>query len=114
MCVVQVFSHELLCYVMCAFTVNMTQNTKVIMLFWSTRIDRAMARVYRLTMLDFTNSKLSSSSAAFIEMLDRDSTLLRVDTQVALRIAKHGSGERSRGWYFLVLCCNHQSTWDQS
>lgn len=61
------------------------------------RIDHAIARVYRLVMLNFTNSKLSSSSAAFIEMLDRDSALLRVDTQAALRIAKYGSGERSRG-----------------
>ena len=42
------------------------------------------------------NSKLSSSCAAFIEMLDRDSTLLRVDTQAALHIARYGGEEDGR------------------
>ena len=67
------------------------------------RIDRAVSRVYRLAMQDFTNPRLASSCAAFIEMVDRDSTLLRVDLQAALRIARHGhqqqqQGERARGY----------------
>ena len=58
-----------------------------------------MSHVYRLALLDFTNSKLSSSCAAFIEMLDRDSTLLRVDTQAALRIVRYSGEEDGRGNY---------------
>ena len=60
------------------------------------RIDRAVARVYRLAMQELGNTKLAASCAAFVEMLDRDSTLLRVDTQAALRIARHGQGDGER------------------
>lgn len=56
-----------------------------------------MVHVYRLALLDFTNSKLTSSCAAFIEMLDRDSTLLRVDTQAAQRIARYSREEDGKG-----------------
>ena len=63
------------------------------------RIDHVVSHVYRLALLDFTNSKLSSSCAAFIEMLDRDSTLLRVDTQAALRIVRYSGEEDGRGNY---------------
>ena len=61
------------------------------------RIDHVVSHVYRLALLDFTNSKLSSSCAAFIEMLDRDSTLLRVDTQAALRVVRYSGEEDGRG-----------------
>ena len=61
------------------------------------RIDRAVSRVYRLAMQDFTNPRLASSCAAFIEMVDRDSTLLRVDLQAALRIARHGHQQQQQG-----------------
>ena len=54
------------------------------------RIDRAVSHVYRLALHNFTHSKLTSSCAAFVEMVDRDSTVLRVDVQAALRIARHG------------------------
>ena len=63
---------------------------------YACRIDHVVSHVYRLALLDFTNSKLSSSCAAFIEMLDRDSTLLRVDLQAANRIARY-SGEEGKG-----------------
>ena len=53
------------------------------------RVDRAVSRVYRLALQDFNNSRLVSSCAAFIEMLDRDSRLLRVDVQAAVRIARY-------------------------
>ena len=66
------------------------------------RIDHVVSHVYRLALLDFTNSKLSSSCAAFIEMLDRDSTLLRVDTQAALRIARYSGEEDGRGRYCIA------------
>ena len=58
------------------------------------RIDHVVSHVYRLALLDFTNS-----CAAFIEMLDRDSTLLRVDTQAALRIVRYSGEEDGRGNY---------------
>lgn len=61
------------------------------------RIDHVVSHVYRLALLDFTNSKLTSSCAAFLEMLDRDSTLLRVDTQAALRIARYSGEEDGKG-----------------
>ena len=57
--------------------------------FLHCRIDRAVSRVYRLAMQDFTNTRLVSSCVAFLEMVDRDSRLLRVDTQAAVRIACH-------------------------
>ena len=57
-----------------------------------TRVDRAVSRVYRLALQDFTNSRLTSSCAAFMEMLERDSRLLRIDVQAALRITKYTSG----------------------
>ena len=56
-----------------------------------------VSHVYRLALLDFTNSKLSTLCAAFVEMLDRDSTLLRVDTQAALPIARYSGEEDGRG-----------------
>ena len=40
-------------------------------------------------MSDFTNSCLTSSSVAFVEMLSRSSTHLRIDSQSALRIYKY-------------------------
>ena len=61
------------------------------------RIDRAVSHVYRLALQDFTNPHLTSSCAAFIEMVDRDSTLLRVDVQAALRIARHGQQQQGEG-----------------
>ncbi|XP_064396222.1 spatacsin-like isoform X6 [Halichondria panicea] len=57
----------------------------------SKRLDRASSRVYRLAMLDFTNSRLISSCVAFMEMCERDSTHLRVDSQAALRMARYSS-----------------------
>ena len=53
------------------------------------RIDRAVCKVYRLAMQDFTDTRLVSSCVAFLEMVDRDSRLLRVDVQAAGRIARH-------------------------
>lgn len=55
------------------------------------RVDRAVTRVYRLALQGFTNPCLVSSCAAFIEMLDRDSCLLRIDVQAANRIARYGT-----------------------
>ena len=53
------------------------------------RVDRAVTRVYQLALTNFTDPKLIASCAAFIEMLSRDSTLLRVDTQTAARLLLH-------------------------
>jgi spatacsin len=55
------------------------------------RIDRAVCRVYRLAMQDFANHRLVSSCAAFLEMVDRESRLLRVDIQAAVRMARYSS-----------------------
>ena len=53
------------------------------------RVDHAVSRVYRLALHNFTNDRVVSSCAAFIEMLDRDSRLLRIDSQAAARIARY-------------------------
>ncbi|XP_019859323.1 PREDICTED: spatacsin-like [Amphimedon queenslandica] len=50
------------------------------------RIDKAVRKVYQLAMADFNNSCLVSSCVSFTEMLSRDSTTLRIDTQAAIRI----------------------------
>ncbi len=57
--------------------------------FLCCRIDKAVARVYRLVLADFTNLKLVTSCVAFIEMLSRDSTHLRVDSLSASRICTY-------------------------
>jgi spatacsin len=61
--------------------INKTNNTK--------RIGKVISKVYRLSLSDFTNSHLISSCAAFLEMLSRDSTHLRIDTQSAVRIYEY-------------------------
>ena len=53
------------------------------------RIDKAIAKVYRIAICDFSNSRLISSCVAFIEMLSRDSANLRLDTQAAMRICNY-------------------------
>ena len=55
-------------------------------LFPNHRIDKAVRKVYELAMGDFNNSCLVSSCVSFTEMLSRDSTTLRIDTQAAIRI----------------------------
>eukprot|EP00731_Ephydatia_muelleri_P024048 Em0016g319a len=56
----------------------------------STCKDQQMvSSVYCLALQSFTDAKVTASCAALLEMLDRDSTLLRVDVQVACRIFKH-------------------------
>ena len=60
------------------------------------RVDKAVSKVYRLAMSDFTNSCLVSSCVAFTEMLSRDSTHLRIDTQSAIRIFNHRMS--TEGW----------------
>ena len=62
------------------------QSARLMSLSLLFRVDRAVTRVYQLAIADFTNSKLTASCAAFVEMLSRDSTLLRVDTQTASRL----------------------------
>ena len=47
-------------------------------------------------MSDFTNSCLVSSCVAFTEMLSRESTHLRIDTQSAIRIFNHRMS--TEGW----------------
>ena len=61
------------------------------------RIDKAVSHVYKLAMMDFTNLKLVSSCVAFLEMLSRDSTSLRIDTQAAKRIHAHLLSKESKG-----------------
>eukprot|EP00731_Ephydatia_muelleri_P024068 Em0016g339a len=53
------------------------------------RINKMVSSVYCLALQSFTDAKVTASCAALLEMLDRDSTLLRVDVQVACRIFKH-------------------------
>ena len=61
------------------------------------RIDKAVAGVYRLVLSDFTNLKLVTSCVAFIEMLSRDSTHLRVDSLSASRIYTYLLNRDSNG-----------------
>ena len=61
------------------------------------RIDHLIPHVYRLALLDFTNSRLGSSCAALMEMLGRDSTTLRIDLQCANRIAKYSEENKHKG-----------------
>ena len=65
-----------------------------------------MLKVYRLAMKDFTNSRLSSSCAALMEMLGRDSTSFRIDLQCANRIAKYGDGKQPKGE--LLICSDDE------
>lgn len=65
--------------------------------YFSHRIDRAVSKVYSLALSDFTNSKLVASCVAFLEMLGRDSTSLRVDTQSAQRILSSLTNQESKG-----------------
>ncbi|KAL5483983.1 hypothetical protein EMCRGX_G020408 [Ephydatia muelleri] len=53
------------------------------------KINKMVSSVYCLALQSFTDAKVTASCAALLEMLDRDSTLLRVDVQVACRIFKH-------------------------
>ena len=67
------------------------------------RLDRAASRVYRLAMLDFTNSRLVSSCVAFTEMCERDSTLLRVDSQAAIRMARYTRDTTTKGGALCIV-----------
>ena len=60
--------------------------------------------MYRLALHDFNNGRLAASCAAFLEMVGRDSTCLRVDLQIAARIAKFNCVERVKGYVELYLC----------
>ena len=65
--------------------------------FFLHRIDRAVSKVYSLALSDFTNFKLVASCVAFLEMLGRDSTGLRVDSQSAQRILSSLTKQESKG-----------------
>ena len=54
------------------------------------RVSRAVCKVYSLAFLHLNEVKIGVSCAAFLEMLGRDSSSMRIDLEAARRIEMYG------------------------